>query len=52
MITNYERIKQMSVEEMATFFYHKFDCVVCPANDVRCLNYCEKSLKEWLLSEE
>ena len=50
-MTNYERIKQMTVDEMANFFYHRFDCGACPADEVRCFTSCEMFIKEWLLSE-
>ena len=50
-MTNYERIKQMSVEEMASYF-----CIgglpTCPLNAPHCKdNKCPKCFKKWLKSE-
>ena len=39
-MTNYERIKNMSVEEMAEFLCDNFECNICPAFDG---NYCPNS---------
>lgn len=57
-MTNYEKIKQMSVEEMARLMYNITGDVNCG----RCKGYnyckfftshdeCEKSIKKWLESE-
>lgn len=61
MTSNYERIKQMSVEDMAKLFYNSNDycekCKFCPTdiNDLHCPNYsnmsCEEGIKQWLESE-
>lgn len=50
-MTNYERIKAMSVEEMAAYF-----CIgglpICPLNAPHChSNECPKCFKRWLESE-
>ena len=53
-MTNYEKIKAMSVEEMAEFMLQRFDCAVCPKR-VGCRNQtlldCFDGLEEWLLKE-
>lgn len=36
-MTQFEKIKQISVEEMAEFLCDNFDCDICPAYDP---NYC------------
>lgn len=54
MTTNYERIKNMTVEEMQDFLNDNFifRCVICPYNED-----CEKGagccsgFKQWLQSE-
>ena len=41
-MTNYDRIKQMSIEEMATMLDNfRLDCSYCPACD-----FCNKSFKD------
>ena len=50
-VTNYERIKQMSVEEMASYF-----CIgglpICPLHAPHCKdNKCPECFKKWLESE-
>lgn len=37
-MTNFEKIKQMSVDEMAVLFCDNADCDVCPAYDSQ---YCK-----------
>ena len=60
-MTNYEKIKSMSIDKMAEFFYHSFDypfliyaCRICP-NRSTCSTYitdkCHKALKDWLKAE-
>ena len=49
-ITNYERITNMTVDEMARWLC-RIDCDYCPANDERCILHCNIHLKQWLLSE-
>lgn len=54
-MTNYDRIKQMSVDEMAEYLSDHWSCVDCAFeqdcddND----NYisCHKNIKQWLLWE-
>lgn len=52
-MNNYEKIKQMSIEEMAEFIY-SIDpayCMNCPAN-INCRGReCVKELAQWLKSE-
>ena len=50
-MTNYERIKQMTVEEMASYF-----CIgglpICPLHASHCKdNKCPECFKKWLESE-
>lgn len=50
-MTNFERIKQMNVEEMALYF-----CIgglpICPLHAPHCQdNKCPECFKEWLESE-
>lgn len=54
-MNNYERIKAMSIEEMADFFSLHFSCEYCVGGSDYCnysISKCEKSLKQWLESEE
>lgn len=48
-MTNFEKIKNMSVEELAYYVYRFIDCRYCPiyCNDGEC---CE-AIKQWLKSE-
>ena len=56
MLTNYERIKAMSVEEMAKFLrllvncFEKEDCASCQ-NRVLCSCANNSAVKRWLESE-
>ena len=58
-MTNYERIKAMSVDEMAKFLSNKMDCFVCPAYESHSCKgvinntqvNCIVHLKQWLKSE-
>lgn len=57
-MTNYEKIKNMSVEEMAERISNIGDetsgyfCDMCPCRSiVNCAWDCEKHLQEWLESE-
>lgn len=59
-MTNYERIKAMSVDEMAMFLSNKMNCIVYPSYESNlcrgCRNYtkmsCIENYKQWLESEE
>ncbi len=54
MTTNYERIKNMTVEEMAEFLRHNFifRCTTCPYNkDCGAGIGCYGGLKQWLQAE-
>lgn len=58
-MTNYERVKQMSIEEMVDFINHETDGICsCCHNDVRfgverCYEQglCARGIKMWLESE-
>ena len=55
-MTNYEKIKQMSVEEFARWLAIEIggECYSCPAYDICTAGdgkTCESILKEWLESE-
>lgn len=55
-MTNFEKIKAMSVEEMAELVNDKVDseCSECPASDycaASTFTYCYEIIKEWLESE-
>lgn len=56
MTTNYERIKNMTVEEMVEFFVDNIVCENCPAYDycdTEDVTYedCPKFFMKWLQSE-
>lgn len=51
-MTNYEKIKAMSVEEMAEFIPDwSFKACKISHDYIECDNECEKCVKEWLESE-
>lgn len=55
-VTEFDRIKNMSVEEMAVFLCDNFECDICPAFDGNyCpnsnLKICSKAMKKHLESE-
>lgn len=53
-MTNYEKIKAMSVEKMAFMLAGCMNCSFCPASEI-CDNDeydgCEEHLEKWLLQE-
>lgn len=54
IMTNYDRIKAMSVEEMADYFNGIFDCSNCPNDMFLCESkdsVCTKYIKQWLEQE-
>ena len=56
MTTNYERIKNMTVEEMAEFFANHILCDDCPISticnkEMITIDECPKVFEEWLKSE-
>lgn len=60
-MNNYERIKEMSLEEMAIYFADNFHCNLCSEykrltdnpllKDEKCDGKCDLYCKEWLESE-
>ena len=57
-MTNYEKIKSLSLDKMAEFLVDNVEmpCEMCPCNvdDYKCTgsNYdCKKTLKKWLKAE-
>ena len=56
-MTNYEKIKSMSIKKMVKFLYSfEMPCEVCPCNvdDYKCTgsnDNCKKTLKDWLKAE-
>ena len=52
-MNNFEKIKQMSVDEMAKFFESKnFSCKICKeVMKERCSELCVINIKQWLLTE-
>lgn len=53
-MTNYERIKSMSIDEMTDYFNEIFDCPNCPNDMYLCESngyVCTKYIKRWLESE-
>jgi len=53
MTTNYEKIKNMSIEELANFLDSNLNAYFCPqpANCIKCGGDCEQRLIEWLQQE-
>lgn len=52
-MTNYEMVKQLSVEDMAEFLERSAGCSVCKYNTktLVCVGQCEDGIKKWLESE-
>lgn len=48
-MNNYEKIKQMSIEELATVFQHINICDVCKNED--CSQSCNDGIVKWLQAE-
>lgn len=56
MTTNYEKIKNMTVEEMAEFFSECIMCDDCPVStfcdrEMVTVDECPKILEQWLQAE-
>lgn len=49
-MTNYEKIKEMSIDELAEYIESITTCSYCPIEECAC-NYCYGSIKEWLENE-
>lgn len=52
--TNYDQIKNMTVDEMAEFLFEYGDCDFCPVSSkckIRNYENCKKNIKKWLESE-
>jgi len=51
-MNNYEKIKNMSIDEMAEFFSERFGCYLCPQSLKECSTLkprpCDEILKDWL----
>ena len=47
-LTNFEKIKTMSVEEMAEFLDGCSDCECCTLKDMACDIECHVNIREWL----
>ena len=58
-MSNYDRIKAMSIDEMVAFINHETDgicscCILFPDKKDRCYaiaGMCERGIKQWLESE-
>lgn len=51
-MTNFEKIKQMSVEEMVMLICYNYKCRKCVQyHRQECDGYCYNGIKEWLESE-
>ena len=52
-MTNYDRIRNMSVEELASFINERSPCSCCKKhNEQTCHNiFCKQGIKQWLESE-
>ena len=50
-MTNFEKIEQMSIEEMAEFIADEFKCPNCDRVRVYNCNVCVSYIKRWLESE-
>lgn len=53
-MNNYEKIKSMSVDEMAEFFHSKGGCLYCVDennSDCNAQRGCIDGIKQWLLAE-
>lgn len=52
-MTNYDRIKLMSVDEMADLLYNEdIPCSFCMLYDeCECTDDCKETIKQWLLQE-
>ena len=50
-MTNYERIKNMTIHEIVDLIIHNYRCRKCAYYNRCCNGECEQGIKEWLESE-
>jgi hypothetical protein len=50
-MTNYERIKNMTIHEIVDLISHNYKCRKCAYYNRCCNEECEQGIKEWLESE-
>lgn len=50
-MTNFEKIKQMTKEELTLFLIEKIDCDCCDIDSCKTFRDCKKSISKWLDSE-
>lgn len=58
-MTNFERIKEKDINELARFMAYTTTCDICPNYNCKCtsiksppISMCVRSFKNWLESEE
>ena len=49
--TNYDRIRNMSIEEMADYICHNYKCRKCDWEHNTCSSKCVEGIKRWLETE-
>ena len=50
-ITNADRIRSMTDEELAELFWIRADCELCPNKELHCSDDCKKHWLDWLKEE-
>ena len=50
-MTNYEKIKNMSIDELAEIINPFITCVGCEKQELNCWWNCKLTVKKWLESE-
>lgn len=51
-MTNFKRIKEMDIEEMAEFLEENGNCRACALTGFYCNERCRDGARQWLESEE
>lgn len=49
--TNFDRIREMSVEEFSKKFVDGFDCENCEENGTLCKRTCTENYRDWLVKD-
>ena len=50
-VTNADRIRAMTDEELAELFWIRADCELCPNKEQHCSDDCKKHWLDWLKEE-
>lgn len=51
-MTNYERITDMTIRELANFLKDIINCKYCPVGSKNCHDFCSNEIERWLDADQ